>query len=438
QSHSSTLLGGGAADSNQQLGYISTGTNTVGAVGVDYNNQFMYVGTNSTTLGAVSKIDLNSDTNIKTYNASANVPAGGALLIDEDVTSLAVGYNLEAAGSAASGVKTMGVDNNATVTSGNLISKTVTTAESFTQAYIWSQHTVDSSDSSNTVTVSASNDGGTNYYQCNQTNADTSQSPTEFEYFCQLNAAGSSLKLKWAFARGSTKTNTYVTRWGVAWIGSDALGGAPGGNGLYTNNNSAVANGSYLEVAHSQNTSDLIANGWIYDGAKWVEIDDAAKTDHNTQDPKLLSWYKMEEASGDLDNAQGAAARDLIDLNGPTYQAAGRVNKAITLDGTNDYFCTGSGTTCADADTLDFAAADSFTVGGWFKHATIATNPDYMVVKRAPDAFETSTNGTLGTNLIGYWKMDETSGTRVDAAGANALTDNNTVTSATGKKSNAG
>ena len=135
QSHATTL-GGPSADGNQQLGYISTGTNTVGAVGVDYNNQFMYVGLNSTTLGGLSKIDLNSDTNIKTYNSSANVPTGGALLIDEDVTSLAVGYNLEAAGSAASGVKTMGVDNNATATSGNLISKTITTAESFTQAYI--------------------------------------------------------------------------------------------------------------------------------------------------------------------------------------------------------------------------------------------------------------------------------------------------------------
>ena len=382
QSHATTL-GGGAADTNQQLGMISTGTNTVGDARVDYNNQFMYVGTNSTTLGAVSKIDLNSDTNIKTYNSSANVPTGGALLIDEDTKSLAVGYNLEAVGSATGGVKTMGVDNNATATSGNFIGKTVTTAESFTQAYLWAQYTLDSSDASNTITVSASNDGGSNYSQCNLTNTDTSQSPTEYEYFCQFNTAGSSLKTKFAFARGSTKTNTYVTRYGIAWIGSDAIAGAPGGNGLYTTTNASVANGSYIDVAHNQNNNDVVTNGWIYDGAKWIEIDDHARTDHNTQDPKLLSWYKMEEANGDLDNAQGTAARDLIDLNGPTYQTAGRVNKAVTLDGTNDYFCTGSGTTCADADTLDFAAADSFTLGGWFKHAIIATNPDYMVVKVA-------------------------------------------------------
>lgn len=46
----------------------------------------------------------------------------------------------------------------------------------------------------------------------------------------------------------------------------------------------------------------------------------------------------------------------------------------------------------------------------------------------------------LLTSLISYYKMDEASGTRVDSvvASANDLTDNNTVTSAAGKISNAG
>ena len=35
-------------------------------------------------------------------------------------------------------------------------------------------------------------------------------------------------------------------------------------------------------------------------------------------------------------------------------------------------------------------------------------------------------------NLISYWKLDETSGTRADSHGSNDLTDNNTVGSATG------
>ncbi|MBU0535301.1 tail fiber domain-containing protein [Patescibacteria group bacterium] len=53
-------------------------------------------------------------------------------------------------------------------------------------------------------------------------------------------------------------------------------GGSPGGGaGLYTNNNASVANGSYIDVAHNQNTADLVSNGWIYNTAtsKWEQID---------------------------------------------------------------------------------------------------------------------------------------------------------------------
>jgi hypothetical protein len=42
------------------------------------------------------------------------------------------------------------------------------------------------------------------------------------------------------------------------------------------------------------------------------------------------------------------------------------------------------------------------------------------------------------TSLVGYWKLDEASGTRSDSVGASHLTDNNTVTSATGKVGDAG
>lgn len=45
-------------------------------------------------------------------------------------------------------------------------------------------------------------------------------------------------------------------------------------------------------------------------------------------------------------------------------------------------------------------------------------------------------SGTLLNNLISWWPMDETSGTRVDSHGANDLTDNNTVTYAAGKVGN--
>jgi len=192
------------------LSTVGGATNVVGDAKPDLNNQFLYVGTNDTTNGRVSKIDLNADTNVKTYDKATNVPTGGSNLVNNDTKSLGVGYNLETVASATGGVKTMGVDNYSTATSGNFVSKTVTTAESFSQAYIWSQYTLDPSDASNTVQAWASNDGGSNYYQCNLTNTDTSQTPTEYEYFCQFNTPGSSLKTKFVMARGSTKTNTYV------------------------------------------------------------------------------------------------------------------------------------------------------------------------------------------------------------------------------------
>jgi hypothetical protein len=43
----------------------------------------------------------------------------------------------------------------------------------------------------------------------------------------------------------------------------------------------------------------------------------------------------------------------------------------------------------------------------------------------------------LLVDLKGYWKLDETNGIRYDSHGTNHLTDNNTVTSAAGKLSNA-
>lgn len=51
--------------------------------------------------------------------------------------------------------------------------------------------------------------------------------------------------------------------------------------------------------------------------------------------------------------------------------------------------------------------------------------------------FLVDTGLTLETGLKGYWKLDEASGTRLDQLGLNNLVDNNTVTQAAGKVSNA-
>lgn len=235
QSHGTTL-GGGAADSNQQLGYISTGTNTVGVAIPDFANQYVYVGLNSTTLGGLSKIQINSDTNVRTYDSTAapnsGTPDDSRPIIDEDVTSLGVGYQLEAVGSAASGVKGMAPDNNAVALTGSLFSKTQTLSSSTKFAYFWTSVVTDSSDSDSAINVYACNSYATKAL-CDSNNAwvlgtliqtDTNQSPPEREYNFAFSSAGSYLTFKIDFKRTSTKTNTYIERYGATWASS--VGGA--------------------------------------------------------------------------------------------------------------------------------------------------------------------------------------------------------------------
>jgi hypothetical protein len=47
-------------------------------------------------------------------------------------------------------------------------------------------------------------------------------------------------------------------------------------------------------------------------------------------------------------------------------------------------------------------------------------------------ATDVKNDASLPTNLVSYWRMEETSGSRIDTPGSNDLTDNNTVTSGTG------
>ncbi|MFC1627260.1 beta strand repeat-containing protein, partial [Patescibacteria group bacterium] len=164
----------------------------------------------------------------------------------------------------------------------------------------------------------------------------------------------------------------------------------------YSGDNASVADGSYLEVVHSQTTNDLLATAWVYDGAKYVEIDDLTyRADLN--DPELQAWWKLEEASGNLDNAEGTAANDLIASGSATYQQAGKKDYSIDFDGTSDWFCSGS--TCGDIDNFDFDQS-SFSIGGWFKHDT-ATDRDMMITKHSDSASIDVGDGADGAITIG-------------------------------------
>ena len=192
----------------------------------------MYVGLNSTTLGGVSKIQLNSDSNVKTYLNAANVPTGGTAILDEDVNSLGVGYQLETVGSAASGVKAMAYDSNSTALTGSLFSKTQTLASATKFAYFWTNYVTDSADANSAINVYACNAYATKAL-CDSNNAwvlgttvatDTTANPPEKEHTFSFASSGSYLTFKIDFKRGSTKTNTYISRYGASW--STSSGGA--------------------------------------------------------------------------------------------------------------------------------------------------------------------------------------------------------------------
>lgn len=69
-------------------------------------------------------------------------------------------------------------------------------------------------------------------------------------------------------------------------------------------------------------------------------------------------------------------------------------------------------------------------------HAQDIMDPAFVASTEEPAAGGGSSS--LLTGLVAYWKLDEASGARSDSVGGQTLTDNNTVTSAAGKVSNAG
>ncbi len=228
QSHG-TGLSSGTADGNQALAGAS---NNIGVVAPDWNNQYMYVGTNHTTDGALTQIQLNSDTAIKNYDAGDNDPDGGTQIIDDDVTSLGVGYQLEAVGSAASGVKSMAPDNNANALTGSLFSKTQTLNSATKFAYLWTSVYTDGSDSASAINVYACNNYATKAL-CDSNSAwvlgttiqtDTTLTPAEREYNFSFPNAGAYLTFKVDFKRTDNKSNTYIERYGSTW--SSSVGGA--------------------------------------------------------------------------------------------------------------------------------------------------------------------------------------------------------------------
>jgi hypothetical protein len=93
-----------------------------------------------------------------------------------------------------------------------------------------------------------------------------------------------------------------------------------------------------------------------------------------------------------------------------------------------------------DTSTIDTTYTDMGS--GWYKLTGTLTgisgNKEVGVRVKADksvyvDGIEISEKTLLTDDLVAYWNLNETDGTRYDSVGSNDLTDNNTVTQATGK-----
>lgn len=98
----------------------------------------------------------------------------------------------------------------------------------------------------------------------------------------------------------------------------------------------------------------------------------------------------------------------------------------------------GGGSSGADNNCADFKWSEWFIYTNALSAANTLSLQQNITNFYASVLGATCPNSSLNTSLISYWKMDETSGTRIDARGANDLTDNFTVTSGSGIIVNAG
>jgi len=129
----------------------------------------------------------------------------------------------------------------------------------------------------------------------------------------------------------------------------------------------------------------------------------------------------------------------------------GAGNPAIDIDGANKRIRTSTflaglqgfnldGVT-GDAEFNNIKARGAFTVSTFTTNSIQATGGTSIVAKAVGVARAdfTTVDDTYWNGLEGHWKLEETSGARVDVNAVNALdlTDNNTATSATGKQGTA-
>lgn len=360
------------------------------AVQIDPQTNFgpyAYVAANDTTAaddGWINKIDLSSDTVIQSYRTTTD-PA----IPDNDATSLAVSASgLELVGMDGIGAVNPGLSAQGNNQTGTLYSKTVSLPDNISSAYAWVSSYIDPDCATCSITVEASNNGGSSYVTGTLLNTDSNQSLPEKEYLFSFDNPGNSLKFKVSYARDSDlDANIYIEKYGVAWFNDDdAVGGTENG-GLFTSNSTSVANGDYIELTHNQNTNDLVANGWFFDAGTgtWKDIATATESGTTTAtsatviDGEYLEYTGDQDATGWYQDADGTWKRldeqanhpqarlvgDWLRDHGPDVYGYNAMVTSLTIGDTTHVYKIGGYTTSARTTVSKAVLNSDGSLGGW-------------------------------------------------------------------------
>ncbi|KKP90656.1 MAG: Laminin G sub domain 2, partial [candidate division WS6 bacterium GW2011_GWC1_36_11] len=188
---------------------LSGTSNDVRDILVTPDSKYMYVGTEG---GGISKIDLTSSTRLNAYTIATDPSTS-----TNNIETLSGRYYPVFAGDIGSSGSLMGIDSNGNNSTGTYYSNVTTFAESTNRAFLWMTASIDGSDPSSSITVSASNDNGANYVTGTLIQTNTSGSLPEYEYSFVFPTSDKNYKVKFEIARGSSnKATTYITKWGLS------------------------------------------------------------------------------------------------------------------------------------------------------------------------------------------------------------------------------
>ena len=339
---------------------LNGSTNDVRSMLVTPDNKYMYVGTEG---GGISKIDLTSSTRVNTYTTATD-----PLTSTNNIETLAGRYYPVFSGDSGASGSLMGIDSNGNNSTGMYYSNTMSFDTNSNKAYLWMDAYIDSSDASSSIAVYASNDGGSTYVQGLLIKTNTNGTLPEYEYSFDFTTSNKSYKVKFVLNRGSSnKSTVYIANWGLAQMQLDTADA----NGMFTNSSDSVANGSYLEVVHGQNTYDLVATGWVFDPnlSKWVEI---TNTDNNVTQNLSNQWSDA--------NVNGII-RSIVKLTdvelAPGVNVGTGADGNITINSDTNINTQNSitGRACTDGGDAVNYRVTAFNVAG--TEATLSTAPSY-------------------------------------------------------------